>query len=272
MVVDLSACSGCNACVIACQSENNIPTVGKLEVQRGREMYWIRIDRYFVGDDENPEVALQPLTCQHCEEAPCENVCPVNATAHSPEGLNDMAYNRCIGTRYCANNCPYKVRRFNYLDWHTVMDEYRQNDQGDLARRGSTAVPHDYKTYGEFPHERRMQFNPNVTVRMRGVIEKCSYCVQRIQEAKIAARREHRAMRDGDVVTACQQACASGAITFGDLNDPQSRVAQLAARDRHYKLLAEIGTQPRTIFLAKIRNPNPAMGGQAHAGAEEAHQ
>ncbi|MFO0693591.1 MAG: TAT-variant-translocated molybdopterin oxidoreductase [Polyangiales bacterium] len=274
MVVDLSSCTGCNACVIACQSENNIPTVGKLEVQRGREMYWMRIDRYFVGDDDaNPGVAVQPITCQHCEEAPCENVCPVNATAHTPEGLNDMAYNRCIGTRYCANNCPYKVRRFNYLDWHTVLDEYTQNDQAALAARGATAVPHSFQTYGDFPHERRMQFNPNVTVRMRGVIEKCSYCVQRIQEAKIASRREHRAMRDGDVVTACQQACASGAIAFGDLNDAQSRVAQLASRDRRYKLLAEVGAQPRTTFLAKIRNPNPAMGGaHAHAGAEEAHQ
>lgn len=270
MVIDLSACTGCNACVIACQAENNIPTVGKREVARGREMYWMRIDRYFVGDsDADPQVALQPIGCQHCEEAPCENVCPVNATAHSPEGLNDMAYNRCVGTRYCANNCPYKVRRFNYLDWHTQMDEY---EQATSNVNHLFAPPHTLRMYGDFSPIKQMQFNPNVTVRMRGVIEKCSYCVQRIQEAKIASRREHRPIGPNEVVSACQSACAPGAIVFGDLNNAESNVARLAQLDRRYKLLAEVGTQPRTTFLAKIRNPNPAMSGAHHAGAEEAHQ
>lgn len=251
MTIDLSACTGCNVCVVACQAENNIPAVGKQEVKRGREMHWMRIDRYFMGADDDPGMTMQPVTCQQCEEAPCENVCPVNATAHSPEGLNDMAYNRCIGTRYCANNCPYKVRRFNYLDWHNHLDD-------------------PFGFHGEFPEMRQMMFNPNVTVRMRGVMEKCTYCVQRIQEAKFASRREGRELRDGDIVTACQSACPSGAIVFGDLNDSGSRVARLDAMNRRYKLLAEVGAQPRTTYLGKIRNPNPVLE-SASDSHEEAH-
>ncbi len=245
MTIDLASCTGCNACVVACQSENTIPSVGKIEVERGREMHWLRIDRYFVGDNaDEPEVAVQPVGCQQCEEAPCENVCPVNATVHSSEGLNDMVYNRCVGTRYCANNCPYKVRRFNYLEWHSHLDD-------------------KYAWYGDLPESRKLQFNPNVTVRMRGVMEKCTYCTQRIQKAKIAAKNEHRTVRDGEIKTACQQACPSRAITFGNLNDPEAAVTLNSKLNRQYKLLSEIGTRPRTTYLARIRNPNPALDGKA---------
>jgi MoCo/4Fe-4S cofactor protein with predicted Tat translocation signal len=248
MHVDMNACIGCSACTIACMSENNIPVVGKTEVSRHHEMAWLRIDRYFIGDVENPNVVYQPMMCQHCDNAPCENVCPVAATNHSSEGLNQMTYNRCIGTRYCANNCPYKVRRFNWLDYTTA----------DLFPVNQYDVNGEEIPYGA-DNMTRMVLNPDVTVRSRGVIEKCSFCVQRIQEGKLTAKSEGRGLRDNEIKTACQTSCPTGAITFGDINDPKSRIRETMASALNYKVLEEINVRSSVDYAAKIINKEGSL-------------
>ncbi|MBI4417938.1 MAG: 4Fe-4S dicluster domain-containing protein, partial [Ignavibacteriales bacterium] len=235
MVIDLNACTGCAACVVSCQAENNIPVVGKDEVLRNREMHWMRIDRYFIENHGNTDVVHQPMLCHHCDNAPCETVCPVQATVHSAEGLNQQVYNRCVGTRYCANNCPYKIRRFNWFDYP------RENQKENMV------------------------LNPDVTVRSRGVMEKCSFCVQRIQEAKIEAKRTAVPVGDDQIQTACQQSCPARAVVFGDLNDPASRVSAMVKDPRQYQILAELEVRPSVSYMTVVRN-RPSTKGEQHNG------
>lgn len=261
MSVDLNTCTGCGACVVACNAENNVSVVGKPEVLRGHEMHWLRIDRYYSGDMDNPNVVFQPLMCQHCDNAPCENVCPVAATNHSSEGINQMTYNRCIGTRYCANNCPYKVRRFNWSDY-TGSDSFGNNQEGivnDVVMNMNDDLT-------------RMVLNPDVTVRSRGVIEKCSFCVQRLQESKLKAKKESRPLVDSDIKVACQQACPTNAITFGNANDKHSAITMVRTENpnRQFYVLEQLHVLPGVTYLAKVRNTESAHGEGKHETKKEA--
>ena len=252
MSIDLNTCTGCSACVVACNAENNIPVVGKVEVARFHEMHWLRIDRYFTGDPENPDVVFQPMLCQHCDNAPCENVCPVSATNHSSEGLNQMAYNRCIGTKYCANNCPYKVRRFNWADYNGA-DSFADNQKGIIS--DATLMLND-----DLP---RMVLNPDVTVRSRGVMEKCSFCVQRLQEGKLNAKKENRVIKDGEIQTACMQACPTNAINFGNVNDKESKIYKIRneeQKERKFYVLEQLHVLSNVNYLAKVRNTEREVG------------
>ena len=257
MTIDLNKCTGCNSCVVACQSENNIPVVGKEQVSRGREMHWIRVDRYFRGELATPQIVNQPVACAHCETAPCEQVCPVAATVHTEEGINAMVYNRCVGTRYCANNCPYKVRRFNYFNYNTEYGYFYGWEQKGKIEEASRKL-------------QQLVLNPEVTVRGRGVMEKCTYCIQRVQNGKINARSEGRAVLDGEIQSACQTACPTQAIVFGDIKDPNSRVSQLQKDVRAYAMLSELNIKPRTLYLARVRNTHPRLK-LAHQLAKAEH-
>ena len=282
MAVDLTTCTGCSACVIACQAENNIPIVGKEQVGNGRFMHWMRTDRYFSNPGHleedlgqyasEPEMTMQPMMCQHCENAPCETVCPVNATVHSPDGLNVMAYNRCIGTRYCANNCPFKVRRFNFFDYNQRPIGQVKTWFGEVS--GLKLGPLTEKST---PETIKMQKNPNVTVRMRGVMEKCTFCVQRIQEARIAQKvtagsSDKVRIAPDAFMSACQQVCPTQAIVFGDVTNPESRVSKIKEQEKNYRLLEYLNVSTRVSYLGRLRNPNPRMlGATAAQGANAAH-
>jgi molybdopterin-containing oxidoreductase family iron-sulfur binding subunit len=269
MTVDMNACFGCGACVVACHAENNVPVVGKSEVLRYHDMHWLRIDRYFVSDEKNADdlkgVVFQPMMCQHCDNAPCENVCPVAATNHSSEGINQMAYNRCIGTRYCANNCPFKVRRFNWADY-TGADSFPDNQDQWIVGKLDPVVHQMNEDLT------RMVLNPDVTVRSRGVMEKCTFCIQRTQAAKLKAKKENRVLADGDAKTACQQACAGDAIVFGNVHDKTSHVSKVREENpqRSFYVLEQLHVLPNVTYLAKVRNTDEIIeSGEHHEEAEK---